>query len=101
VLIHQKMFESRLFFVDKLIDMGAQIILCDPHRATVIGQDHKIRLRSSVLTSPDIRAGVALLIAALSAEGTSIIHNIDQIDRGYEEIDVRLNAIGADIRRIN
>ncbi len=101
VLIHQKMFESRLFFVDKLIDMGAQIILCDPHRATVIGQDHHIRLRSSVLTSPDIRAGVALLIAALSAEGTSIIHNIDQIDRGYEEIDIRLNALGADIRRIN
>ena len=101
VLIHQKMFESRLFFVDKLIDMGAQIILCDPHRATVIGQDHKIRLRSTTMTSPDIRAGVALLIAALSAEGNSIIHNIDQIDRGYEQIDVRLNALGADIQRIS
>jgi UDP-N-acetylglucosamine 1-carboxyvinyltransferase len=101
VLIHQKMFESRLFFVDKLIDMGAQIILCDPHRATVIGQDNKIRLRSTTMTSPDIRAGVALLIAALSAEGTSLIHNIDQIDRGYEEIDVRLNNLGADIQRIS
>ena len=101
VLIHQKMFESRLFFVDKLIDMGAQIILCDPHRATVIGQDNKIRLRSTTMTSPDIRAGVALLIAALSADGTSIIHNIDQIDRGYEQIDVRLNALGADIQRIS
>ncbi|MBN1186149.1 MAG: UDP-N-acetylglucosamine 1-carboxyvinyltransferase [Bacteroidales bacterium] len=101
VLIHQKMFESRLFFVDKLIDMGAQIILCDPHRATVIGLDNKIKLRPTVMTSPDIRAGVALLIAALSAEGKSIIHNIDQIDRGYEQIDKRLNAIGADIRRIN
>jgi len=101
VLIHQKMFESRLFFVDKLIDMGAQIILCDPHRATVIGQDHKIRLRSTTMTSPDIRAGVALLIAALSAEGNSIIHNIDQIDRGYEQIDIRLNALGADIQRIS
>jgi len=101
VLIHQKMFESRLFFVDKLIDMGAQIILCDPHRATVIGQDHKIRLRSTTMTSPDIRAGVALLIAALSAEGTSTIHNIDQIDRGYEQIDIRLNALGADIQRIS
>ena len=101
VLIHQKMFESRLFFVDKLIDMGAQIILCDPHRATVIGHDNKIRLRSTTMTSPDIRAGVALLIAALSAEGTSIIHNIDQIDRGYEQIDVRLNALGADIQRIS
>jgi UDP-N-acetylglucosamine 1-carboxyvinyltransferase len=100
VLIHQKMFESRLFFVDKLIDMGAQIILCDPHRATVIGQDNKIRLRATTMTSPDISAGVALLIAALSAEGTSIIHNIDQIDRGYEQIDVRLNALGADIQRI-
>ena len=100
VLIHQKMFESRLFFVDKLIDMGAQIILCDPHRATVIGQDNKIRLRATTMTSPDIRAGVALLIAALSAEGTSIIHNIDQIDRGYEQIDLRLNALGADIRRM-
>lgn len=100
VLIHQKMFESRLFFVDKLIDMGAQIILCDPHRATVIGHDRKLKLRPTVMTSPDIRAGVALLIAALSAEGKSVIHNIEQIDRGYESIDRRLNAIGADIRRI-
>jgi UDP-N-acetylglucosamine 1-carboxyvinyltransferase len=100
VLIHQKMFESRLFFVDKLIDMGAQIILCDPHRATVIGLDNKFKLRGTTMTSPDIRAGVALLIAAISAEGTSIIHNIDQIDRGYEEIDVRLNNLGAQIRRI-
>ena len=94
------MFESRLFFVDKLIDMGAQIILCDPHRATVIGLDHSIPLRGISLTSPDIRAGVALLIAALSAEGTSVIHNIDQIDRGYQNIDGRLRAIGADIQRI-
>jgi UDP-N-acetylglucosamine 1-carboxyvinyltransferase len=101
ILIHQKMFESRLFFVDKLIDMGAQIILCDPHRATVIGLDHKVKLRATTMTSPDIRAGVALLIAALSAEGTSIIHNIDQIDRGYEKIDERLNAIGANISRLN
>jgi UDP-N-acetylglucosamine 1-carboxyvinyltransferase len=101
ILIHQKMFESRLFFVDKLIDMGAQIILCDPHRATVIGLDHKVKLRATTMTSPDIRAGVALLIAALSAEGTSVIHNIDQIDRGYESIDQRLNAIGAKISRIN
>jgi len=100
VLIHQKMFESRLFFVDKLIDMGAQIILCDPHRATVIGHDHKVQLKATTMTSPDIRAGVALLIAALSAEGTSIIHNIDQIDRGYEKIDLRLNNLGADIRRL-
>jgi UDP-N-acetylglucosamine 1-carboxyvinyltransferase len=100
VLIHQKMFESRLFFVDKLIDMGAQIILCDPHRATVIGLDNQIRLRATTMTSPDIRAGVALLIAALSADGTSIIHNVDQIDRGYEQIDVRLNALGAEIKRI-
>jgi UDP-N-acetylglucosamine 1-carboxyvinyltransferase len=100
VLIHQKMFESRLFFVDKLIDMGAQIILCDPHRATVIGQDNHIRLRATTMTSPDIRAGVALLIAAMSAEGTSTIHNIDQIDRGYERIDERLNALGAEIIRI-
>lgn len=100
VLIHQKMFESRLFFVDKLIDMGAQIILCDPHRATVIGHDRNMKLRPTVMTSPDIRAGVALLIAALSAEGKSVIHNIEQIDRGYENIDGRLNAIGADIRRI-
>lgn len=100
VLIHQKMFESRLFFVDKLIDMGAQIILCDPHRATVIGLEHKVKLRATTMTSPDIRAGVALLIAALSAEGTSTIHNIDQIDRGYENIDQRLNALGAKITRI-
>lgn len=100
VLIHQKMFESRLFFVDKLIDMGAQIILCDPHRATVIGQDKKIRLKGTVMSSPDIRAGVALLIAALSADGKSVIHNIEQIDRGYQNIDKRLNAIGADIQRI-
>lgn len=101
ILIHQKMFESRLFFVDKLIDMGAQIILCDPHRATVIGLDKKVKLRSATLTSPDIRAGVALLIAALSAEGSSTIHNIDQIDRGYQAIDKRLNAIGAAITRIS
>jgi len=99
VLIHQKMFESRLFFVDKLIDMGAQIILCDPHRATVIGLDHSLQLRGTVMSSPDIRAGVALLIAALSAEGTSTIYNIEQIDRGYEQIDVRLNKLGASIRR--
>jgi len=101
VLIHQKMFESRLFFVDKLIDMGAQIILCDPHRATVIGHDHKLQLRPTTMTSPDIRAGVALLIAALSADGKSTIHNIEQIDRGYENIDKRLNDIGADIRRVD
>jgi UDP-N-acetylglucosamine 1-carboxyvinyltransferase len=100
VLIHQKMFESRLFFVDKLIDMGAQIILCDPHRATVIGLDKMIRLRGTTMSSPDIRAGVALLIAALSAEGKSIIHNIEQIDRGYQNIDKRLNALGAEIRRV-
>ena len=100
VLIHQKMFESRLFFVDKLIDMGAQIILCDPHRATVIGHDHRIRLRAARMTSPDIRAGVALLIAAMSAEGTSIIQNIEQIDRGYKDIDGRLNALGAKITRM-
>ena len=100
VLIHQKMFESRLFFVDKLIDMGAQIILCDPHRATVIGQDKMIKLKGTVMSSPDIRAGVALLIAALSADGTSVIHNIEQIDRGYQNIEKRLNAIGADIQRI-
>lgn len=99
VLIHQKMFESRLFFVDKLIDMGAQIILCDPHRAVVIGHDHKINLRATKMTSPDIRAGVALLIAAMSAEGTSIIQNIEQIDRGYKNIEGRLNAIGAHIVR--
>jgi len=100
VLIHQKMFESRLFFVDKLIDMGAQIILCDPHRATVIGLDHKYMLRATHMSSPDIRAGVALLIAAMSAQGTSKISNIEQIDRGYENIDERLNAIGAKITRI-
>jgi len=100
VLIHQKMFESRLFFVDKLIDMGAQIILCDPHRATVIGQDKMIKLKGIVMSSPDIRAGVALLIAALSADGKSVIHNIEQIDRGYQNIDQRLNAIGADIQRV-
>ncbi len=101
VLVHQKMFESRLFFVDKLIDMGAQIILCDPHRATVIGLGRKYPLRAIEMSSPDIRAGVSLLIAALSAEGTSIIHNINQIDRGYENIDQRLNAIGANIQRRN
>jgi UDP-N-acetylglucosamine 1-carboxyvinyltransferase len=101
VLIHQKMFESRLFFVDKLIDMGAQIILCDPHRATVIGLDKKVKLRGIEMTSPDIRAGVSLLIAALSAQGTSIIHNIEQIERGYQDIDIRLRALGADIRRID
>lgn len=100
VLIHQKMFESRLFFVDKLIDMGAQIILCDPHRATVIGLNQGTPLRGTVMTSPDIRAGNALLIAALSAEGKSIIHNIEQIDRGYEDIDGRLKALGAKIERI-
>jgi len=100
VLIHQKMFESRLFFVDKLIDMGAKIILCDPHRATVIGLDRQYPLRGLRMSSPDIRAGVALLIAALSAEGISIIDNIEQIDRGYQEIDVRLRNLGADIQRI-
>jgi UDP-N-acetylglucosamine 1-carboxyvinyltransferase len=99
VLIHQKMFESRLFFVDRLIDMGSKIILCDPHRATVIGLDRSHPLRAIRMTSPDIRAGVALLIAALSAKGISTIDNIDQIDRGYENIDVRLNALGAKIRR--
>jgi UDP-N-acetylglucosamine 1-carboxyvinyltransferase len=100
VLIHQKMFESRLFFVDKLIEMGAQIILCDPHRATVIGLDHRQPLRGIRMTSPDIRAGVALLIAAMSANGRSVIDNIEQIDRGYTEIDTRLNAIGAKIKRM-
>ena len=100
VLFHQKMFESRLFFVDKLIDMGAQIILCDPHRAVVVGHDHKIRLRAGRMTSPDIRAGIALLIAALSANGTSRIDNIAQIDRGYENIEERLNALGANIKRV-
>ena len=100
VLIHQKMFESRLFFVDKLIDMGAQIVLCDPHRAVVIGQDHNTQLRAARMTSPDIRAGVALLIAAMSADGVSTIQNIDQIDRGYRNIEGRLNAIGANIIRL-
>ena len=100
VLIHQKMFESRLFFVDKLIDMGAKIILCDPHRATVIGMAREHKLRGITMSSPDIRAGVSLLIAALSAEGTSLIHNIHQIDRGYQNIDTRLNALGAEIERI-
>ena len=100
VLIHQKMFESRLFFVDKLIDMGAKIILCDPHRATVIGHDFRSQLKATVMTSPDIRAGISLLIASLSAKGTSTIHNIEQIDRGYENIDDRLKAIGANIYRL-
>lgn len=100
VLIHQKMFESRLFFVDKLIDMGAKVILCDPHRATVIGLNHESNLRATTMTSPDIRAGISLLIAALSAEGTSTIHNINQIDRGYESIDERLRSLGAKIERI-
>ena len=99
VLIHQKMFESRLFFVDRLIDMGAQIILCDPHRAVVIGHDHNFRLRPGNMVSPDIRAGIALLLAAMSANGTSVIGNIEQIDRGYEDIDIRLNALGASITR--
>ncbi len=99
VLIHQKMFESRLFFVDRLIDMGAQIILCDPHRAVVIGHDHKFELRAGKMLSPDIRAGIALLLAAMSAKGTSVISNIEQIDRGYEHIDLRLNALGAAISR--
>src|SRR6185503_7698037 len=100
VLIHQKMFESRLFFVDKIIEMGAQIVLCDPHRAVVIGLDRQVSLRGINMVSPDIRAGVALLIAALSAKGKSTIQNIHQIDRGYERIDERLNALGADIKRI-
>ena len=100
VLFHQKMFESRLFFVDKVIDMGAQIILCDPHRAVVIGHDHKLQLRAGRMTSPDIRAGIALLIAALSTNGTSQIDNIAQIDRGYEDIEARLNALGANIKRV-
>lgn len=100
VLFHQKMFESRLFFVDKLIDMGAQIILCDPHRAVVVGHDHKIRLRGRRMSSPDIRAGIALLIAALSADGISQIDNVEQIDRGYERIEERLNALGANIKRV-
>ena len=101
VLIHQKMFESRLFFVDKLIEMGAQIILCDPHRATVIGLNKQNSLRGIEMTSPDIRAGVSLLIAALSASGKSVIHNIEQIDRGYQNIDKRLAALGAQIKRID
>jgi UDP-N-acetylglucosamine 1-carboxyvinyltransferase len=101
VLIHQKMFESRLFFVDKLIEMGAQIILCDPHRATVIGLDRRFPLHGTTMSSPDIRAGVALLIAAMSAQGKSTIHNIEQIDRGYQNIDERLNKLGAKIKRIN
>ncbi len=101
VLIHQKMFESRLFFVDKLIDMGAKIILCDPHRATVIGHDFEYPLKATTMVSPDIRAGISLLIAALSANGTSVIHNIEQIDRGYENIDARLRAIGAKITRLD
>ena len=100
VLVHQKMFESRLFFVDKLIDMGAKIILCDPHRASVIGHDFKSSLKSTIMTSPDIRAGIALLIAALSAKGESIIQNVDQIDRGYENIVKRLKKLGAEIERI-
>lgn len=100
VLVHQKMFESRLFFVDKLIDMGAKVILCDPHRATVIGNNHQSRLKATKMTSPDIRAGISLLIAALSANGTSIINNIEQIDRGYEDIEARLRSIGAKIERI-
>ena len=100
VLIHQKMFESRLFFVDKLIDMGAKIILCDPHRAVVIGHNFKSRLKATKMSSPDIRAGISLLIAALSAKGISTINNIEQIDRGYENIDERLTAIGAKINRV-
>jgi len=101
VLVHQKMFESRLFFVDKLIDMGAKVILCDPHRATIIGHNFQSNLKATTMTSPDIRAGISLLIAALSAKGTSIIHNIEQIDRGYENIDERLRSIGAKIERLN
>ncbi|RRJ88452.1 UDP-N-acetylglucosamine 1-carboxyvinyltransferase [Paenimyroides tangerinum] len=101
VLIHQKMFESRLFFVDKLIDMGAKIILCDPHRAVIIGHDFKSQLKATKMTSPDIRAGISLLIAALSAKGISVIQNIDQIDRGYEDIDIRLKALGAKIERVD
>jgi len=100
VLFPQKMFESRLFFVDKVIDIGAQIILCDPHRAVVVGHDHQFQLRAGRMTSPDIRAGIALLIAAMSANGTSRIDNIAQIDRGYEDIEARLNALGAKIERI-
>ena len=100
VLIHQKMFESRLFFVDRLIDMGAQIILCDPHRAVVVGHDHQKPLQAGRMTSPDIRAGIAMLIAALSAQGVSEISNIQQIDRGYQQIEQRLNALGAHILRV-
>jgi UDP-N-acetylglucosamine 1-carboxyvinyltransferase len=100
VLIHQKMFESRLFFTDKLIDMGAQIVLCDPHRAVVVGHDKQVQLRGNTMVSPDIRAGLALLIAALSAEGKSTIQNIEQIDRGYQYIDERLRKLGADIKRV-
>jgi len=100
LLIHQKMFESRLFFVDKLIEMGAKIILCDPHRAAIVGLERKYKLKGINMTSPDIRAGVALLIAALSAEGKSIIQNIDQIDRGYQNIDQRLQLLGAEIKRV-
>ena len=100
VIIHQKMFESRLFFVDRLIDMGAQIILCDPHRAVVIGTDHKYPLRANKMSSPDIRAGIAMVLAALSAKGISEIGNVNQIDRGYEHIDKRLNALGANIIRM-
>lgn len=101
VLIHQKMFESRLFFVDKLIDMGAKVILCDPHRATVIGHNRQSQLKATKMSSPDIRAGISLLIAALSAKGTSVIDNIEQIDRGYEDIEERLRSIGAKIERVN
>ena len=101
MLVHQKMFESRLFFVDKLIDMGAQIILCDPHRATVIGLDRKQQLRGIKMTSPDIRAGVSLLIAALSASGESTIYNVEQIDRGYQYMDERLRRLGAGIERFD
>ena len=100
ILIHQKMFESRLFFVDKLIEMGAKIILCDPHRASITGINREYALRGTIMTSPDIRAGISLLIAALSAKGESIIHNIEQIDRGYEDIDKRLQKLGASIERI-
>jgi UDP-N-acetylglucosamine 1-carboxyvinyltransferase len=100
VLFHQKMFESRLFFTDKLIDMGAQIVLCDPHRAVVVGLDKQFPLRGNTMSSPDIRAGLALLIAALSAQGKSIIQNSEQIDRGYQQIDVRLQQLGANIKRI-
>jgi UDP-N-acetylglucosamine 1-carboxyvinyltransferase len=99
VLIHQKMFESRLYFADKLIDMGAQVLLCDPHRAVVVGHNHEFCLHAAEMTSPDIRAGIAMLIAAMGAQGTSVIHNISQIDRGYQHVDERLNALGAHIER--